>query len=339
MSMSRLGTVSVAAALCFAGWQISASAGESTEELALGGITIAKPADAQIAFESADIVINPSSVTAKYKIINQGPAPANVTLGFAMPDLDFSDPDASFAIPGSDPVNFVGLSTKIDGKPGGFAFTQSAQLNGKDITASLRQNKLALVPVGTFQNQLAALAPELRDKLAETGVIMQAGNDAQGNALYFPAWSVRTTSGKRITLAPGQSAGVEISYRTSVGMSLDTPLRNPLRGERNLAAQVQLRRTDYCIDDAFYTGLDKIAALGEANTGKLRERRMVFVLQGRNPTGPIKDFRLVVDKGRPDRVVSFCLENLKKISPTAFEMRAADFAPAHDLKVIMIGRN
>jgi hypothetical protein len=176
-------------------------------------------------------------------------------------------------------------------------------------------------------------------------LIVENGTDAQGNPIYSPTWSVRTQATRKVTLAPGQTMAVDLRYRTSVGYSLDTSLRLPLRNDRALAALVQLLRTDYCVDDGFYTGLDKIAALpplqapAEANEAKLRERKIVFALQTKVPQGPYKDFRLVVNKGRADRVVSFCLDNLKRISPTAFEMRATDYRPVGDLKVLLIGRN
>ena len=359
--MKRTGACAVVlgALALLAGAAGPALAQESTQELPLGGLSIARTPDATLSIDSADIVINPDSVVAKYRITNTGVAPASVTLGFTIPELDYSDPDVSYAIPASDPMNFVGLATKIAGKPGGFAFAQSAVLDGKDISATLRQYKLAMVPVGTFQNQVAALPPEQRAKLEQTGAIAEVGNDAQGNPLYFPKWTVRTAGSKRFVFPPAQPVDIEIRYRTSVGMSLDTPLRLPLRNERGLAPQVQFRRVEYCIDDAFYPGLDKIAALPgpvpagapgasgaplaptpqEANTNRLRERRMIFALKHLVALGPVKDFRLVVDKGRPDRVVSFCLENLKRISPTAFEMRAVDYTPTRDLKVLTIGKN
>jgi hypothetical protein len=314
-------------------------AAESVDELRLGGLVLTKPNDADISIESADISINPETTLAKYRILNRAATPANVTLAFPIPELDFSDSDVSYAIPGSDPLNFVGLSTRIAGKPGAFAFAQSAQLNGKDITAVLKQNKLPLVPIGTFQNQLALLTPEQRDKLAETGIIAQEGNDANGNPIFTPTWTVRTTSSKRTALPPGQPIDIELRYRTSVGTSLDTPLRNPLRNDPSLASQVRRYKTDYCIDDGFYVGLDRIAAATDANVNKMRERRITYALSGRNALGVVKEFRLVVDKGRADRVVSFCLENLKRISATAFEMRAVDFTPDKDLKVLLIGRN
>jgi hypothetical protein len=45
-----------------------------------------------------------------------------------------------------------------------------------------------------------------------------------------------------------------------------------------------------------------------------------------------------VDKGKPDRVVSFCLDNLKRISATAFEMRVANYTPNGTLKILLVGR-
>ena len=358
------GTTALAAALLL----LSAGllhASESSTPLALGGLVVSGAAGVAIQFDSADIQIDPANVSAKYRFTNTGLTPAPVTLSFPVPDLDFSDPDSSYAIPGSDPLNFVGLSVRIDGKANTFAFTQSAVLDGRDITGLLRGAKLALVPVGTFQNGIAALSPEQRQKLVDARIIVENGADQQGNAIYSPNWVVRTNATRRVSLNPGQAMAVDLKYRTSVGYSLDTPLRLPLRTDRNLAALVQLHRTDYCIDDGFYTGLDKIVAQPaapppvqpaplfpgaqpvpapapqavEGNLSRLRERSFIFAMQGRVAQGPYKDFRLVVDKGRANRVVSFCLNNLKRISPTAFEMRAVDFQPAGDLKVLLIGRD
>jgi hypothetical protein len=322
---------------CMAG---HARAAESLSELTLGGLVFAKSPDVpNIGVDSEEIVINPAWVTVKYRFTNHAAAPATLTLTFPLPELDFSDPDVSFAIPGSDPLNFVGLSTRIAGKPGHFALRQVARLDGKDVTATLRQNRLALIPVGTFQNQLAALPAETVEKLSEAGLIVQSGNDVQGNALYFPSWTVHTSATRKYTFPPEQPVDVELRYRTSVGTSPDTVLRKALRGQSGLAKEVQRYKADYCVDEGFFNGLDKIASAAEANTAKVRERRIAYNLAAGAPASPIKDFRLVVDKGRPDRVVSFCMDNLKKISPTAFEIRATDYMPDHKLKVLMIGVN
>ena len=85
--------------------------------------------------------------------------------------------------------------------------------------------------------------------------------------------------------------------------------------------------------------VDRIAGDAEENTAGMRERRISYVFAtGAGSLGPVKDFRLVVDKGRPDRLVSFCFDNVKKITPTAFEVRMRDFTPLRDLKILLIGK-
>ena len=49
-------------------------------------------------------------------------------------------------------------------------------------------------------------------------------------------------------------------------------------------------------------------------------------------------FRLVVDKGSPDALVSFCGEGVRKIAPTQFEMRKDNFTPTRDLDVLILAR-
>jgi hypothetical protein len=57
---------------------------------------------------------------------------------------------------------------------------------------------------------------------------------------------------------------------------------------------------------------------------------------GANWKGSIKDFRLVVDKGKPESLVSFCAEGVNKISPTQFEMKKTNFEPKDDLNILIV---
>ena len=317
-----------------------ALAGESQQELRMGGLAFGKaPEAAQISTEVLDLAITPRNVIIKYVFLNQGPAPVTLTLSFPLPEIDFADPDASFAIPSDNALNFVGLASIIDGKPTPFAMSQRALLGGKDVTAAIQAAKLSLMPVGQFQNQLAAMAPAARDALAAQGLIASAGTDASGNALQYPTWSVRTSASIKATFAPGLPLPVELRYRTSIGTSPDTPLRQALRLLPEMAPQVAKERAQYCIDDGFLNGLDKLTGPAESNDAKFREFRIDYAFgSAAAAAGPIKDFHLIVDKGRADRVVSFCFNDLKRLSPTAFEMRAKNFAPEKDLKVLMIGK-
>lgn len=373
-----------AAALALAA--VPAAAQESLLELTHRGPELRGAIEALgLIVESMDVSIGLQNSVLKYRISNPTAAPVATVLTMPLPDLDFSDPDDAWSIPGPDPVNFVSLTATVDQKPAALSFSQVARIDEKDISAVLRRSGLPLVPVGTFQNQLAMLTPEAKARLAKDGLIAEAGTDQGGHPLYFPRWSVRTTASRKLDLAPGQSFVVEFRFRTSVGVSRDSVLREPLRSEKGLAREVERRRVDYCLDRGFFGGVDKIVSTAvaqltrppeqigwpqgdgepersggapqtaaplaasdaprqptirvfpEANVANLHERRIAFDLGTDAPSAPLRQFRLTVDKGRPTRIVSFCLNNLKKISATGFEMRASDYRPSGALKILLVG--
>ncbi len=57
---------------------------------------------------------------------------------------------------------------------------------------------------------------------------------------------------------------------------------------------------------------------------------------GANWKGPIKDFRLVADKGNVASLVSFCMDGVRKISPTRFEVCKTDFEPRRNLNSLIV---
>ena len=315
----------------------TAQAQESLLELTHRGLDLSKAGEA-IRIDALDIRIDPSATLLKYRLTNTGAADVKLALSLPFPQLDFSDPDVAYAIPGEDPVNFMGMTGRIDGKAVTFNFAQIADLNGKNVSQTLRKANIGLVPVGHFQNQLAALTPEVREAIENAGLIVQSGNDQDGNPLYFPSWSVRTSATRTAPLAAGKSTDIEIRFRTSVGSSPDTVLRRTLRTNANLAGELDRYKKAYCIDDGFYAGLDKVASTGEANKTKIRERRITFDF-GAGAAAPIGEVHITLDKGRADRIISFCLDNIKRISPTAFEMRASNYVPTGELKVLLLGRD
>jgi hypothetical protein len=75
---------------------------------------------------------------------------------------------------------------------------------------------------------------------------------------------------------------------------------------------------------------------GEAG-GLLPETTVGYILKtGANWRSPIRNFRLVVDKGSPDNIVSFCGTGIRKISPTQFEMQRTNWRPDRDLRVLIL---
>ena len=139
---------------------------------------------------------------------------------------------------------------------------------------------------------------------------------------------------------PARTVVVEHQYRPSVGSSADTILRASLRRSSALSPEVARYRKEYCVTDAFLAELDKRAGDGQANSGKLQERRISYVLKtGANWAGPIRSFKLTIEAGGSDRLVSFCQGRLKTSSAGGTpEYTAGDFKPDTDLKILVIGK-
>jgi hypothetical protein len=79
------------------------------------------------------------------------------------------------------------------------------------------------------------------------------------------------------------------------------------------------------------------ARAGGGEFPMLGERRVGYILTtGGNWRSPIGDFRLVVDKGAPENLVSFCAGNVRKISPTRFEVRHSNWRPDRDLEILIV---
>jgi hypothetical protein len=353
---------------------------ESLSELTYRGLDFSQGSSASaLVVEEEELTIGLQNIVVKYRLANPTDQPLAAVLTLPFPDLDFSDPDVAWALPAPDPANYVGLSALIEQRPVKFTLNQTANVDGKEIGPILRQRGLPLVPLGAFQNQLQTLPAEMRARLESEGLIAESGTNQAGEAIYVPRWSVRTTASYKTLLAPGQTIGVDLKFRTSVGLSRDSVLREPLRSEKALAREVEERRAQFCIDHAFYGGVDKIVsaaaaklarppeeiadpsgvpassgdalaasarpkaptpairAFPQANIANLRERRVAFDLGAGAGPAPTKSFRLRVDKGKPERLVTFCFDNLRRISPTVFEMEAKDFQPRGVLKILLIG--
>jgi hypothetical protein len=111
--------------------------------------------------------------------------------------------------------------------------------------------------------------------------------------------------------------------------------RDPVTGIHSLAAYAR----EYCIDDDFIQSFDrKRAAMNKDREPRMYSETWVdYILSsGANWKGPIKDFRLVVDKGNADNLVSFCMAGVKKIAPTRFEVRKSNFEPRSDLHILIV---
>jgi hypothetical protein len=314
----------------------TARANDTAAELSIGGLQFVRTDD--IAMESEDLRISLDRVSVRYQFANTSRKPVTLTVAFPLPDIDLSETD-NVALPSTDPVNFVDFETKIDGSAAPFQINQRAMVGDKDVSALLDQFKLPLLPVGSREIRVADLPNATRTKLVDQGLLMPAGTNDKGRQQYAVAWIAKTTAVRQQTFPPDRKVIVEHQYRPSVGTSSDTILRRILRSNKSLSAEVQRYRKDYCVSDAFLAELDRRAGNGPLSASMIQERRINYVLKtGANWAGPIRSFKLTIDPGNGDRLVSFCAGRLKPTAPNALEFTANDFKPDDDLKILIVGR-
>jgi hypothetical protein len=316
-------------------WPVRAN--DSAAELSIGGLQFVRTRD--VAMESEDLRIALDRIIVRYQFANVTNKPVTLTVAFPLPDIDLSEAD-NIALPSNDPVNFVDFETRIDGSPAPLTIDQRAMIGDKDVSALLRQLKLPLLPIGSREIRVTDLPAATRTRLVDEGLLMPAGMSDNGRQQYAPGWVTRTSAVRQQVFPPSRTVVVEHHYRPSVGSSADTILRPGLRRSNALGPEVARYRKDYCVTDGFLAELDKRAGDGTANTAKLQERRISYVLKtGANWAGPIRAFKLTIDPGGSDRMVSFCQGRLKA-PPTGntLEYTASDFKPDTDLKILVIGK-
>lgn len=314
--------------LCLLLLSAPARANDTSAALAAGGLEF-KRSDA-IEMRSEDLFISMDQVRVRYVFRNKTKKDVTLHVAFPLPEMKADMQESPLNIPNAGEINFVGFKTLVDGKPIGLKTDRAARYKGKDVTSILVVAGAPLNPLlPGFSDRIAKLPDTERAKLIAQGLIGQDQID-QGKGwepYYRPTWDLSTTYYREQTFPAGKDVVVEHSYRPVVGgtvmplmSSVDTWKTERKRYQRN-----------YCVDEPF-------EAAGHAlNPEKTQERWISYILKtGANWAGPIGEFRLVVDKGAAENLVSFCGKDVKKISPTQFEMRAKSYTPRQNLNILIL---
>jgi hypothetical protein len=298
-----------------------AAANDSTAEHAAGGLVLTRSAD--IDMVSEDLFVSAREVRVRYVFRNRSPREIRTLVAFPMPDRDLrKEREMDVAYPS-------GFETKVDGRPVKMEVDRRAIHAGADHTAHLASQGL-LPTSGT--EALDRLPQAVRERLVKAGLAELDEYDAgRGWERHLaPAWTVKETWYWQQAFPAGRDLVVEHRYVPGTGGSVDAALGFPdFRSSPEGRAMIR----DYCVDSAFLAGLDRLRRRG----GATPEQRIGYVLTtGGNWRSPIGDFRLVVDKGAPGNLVSFCGEGVRKISPTRFEVRKKNWRPDRDLRILIV---
>jgi hypothetical protein len=312
----------------------SGLANDSTAELATGGLVFVRNDDIEMRAE--DLYISAAEIRVRYRFFNKAAKDVTVHVAFPLPEVRVEHPDQNISIPIDDPVNFVGFTTSVNGRRVATQYEQKATAAGVDRTAYLRGLGIPLaLHLAATSQALDRLPRDKRDELIKLGLAEIEEYDAgQGMERHLSArWALSTTFYWQQTFPAQQETVIEHRYKPSVGGTVQTVLGSALVPD----AQDEIRRK-YCVEDDIIRALQRAARKsGDDGLAPYAEARIEYILKtGANWSGPIRDFRLVVDKGDPKALVSFCGERVKKIGPTRFEMRRADYTPDGNFSVLIL---
>src|ERR1700742_2415426 len=180
----------IAGLVCLEAASSQVQANDTSAELAIGGLTFTKNAD--VSMESEDLKIGLDAVTVRYVFLNRSTKPVTLTVAFPLPDISLADA-SNAAFPVGNPLNFVGFSTRIDGKPVSFSTNQQAFSNNKNVTAAITEMGIPIFPVGAEQLKINDLPVEVRTRAVTQGLLVESGTNDKGMPLYDATWTLKTS--------------------------------------------------------------------------------------------------------------------------------------------------
>jgi hypothetical protein len=313
-----------------------ALANDTTAELATGGLIFVR--NDNVEMRSEDLLISAKEVSVRYRFFNTSDKAVTVLVAFPLPEIRIEEPDQNIAVPTEDPVNFLAFATTVNGAPVKTEVEQRVTAAGIDRTQLLRTLGIPLAPHLQSTNEaLDRLPKDKWDELIRIGVAEIEEFDAgKGPEKHLaPRWALSTTFYWEQTFAAKAETVVEHRYKPSIGESVQTELGSPGSATEPWYEEYKQK---YCLDRDFTAALARTRRAGRSQSGApYSEQRIDYVLRtGANWSGPIKEFRLVIDKGDPDNLVSFCGERGRRLSPTQTEIKLSDYTPEGDFSLLIL---
>lgn len=309
----------------------SALANDSTASVGAGGLVVQRT-DA-IDMLSEDLFVSADAIRIHYVFRNRTPEDVETVVAFPMPDRDLTKEYASNVAYPSD------FHTQIAGRPVKAALERKAVLAGKDYNELLRPLGVPMAPESTNDATRAMdrLSPAQKKRLQSLGVARDEEWDDNGKGMkhhLVPLWTVRDKYWWTQRFPAGRDLVVDHDYVPGTGGSVENQIAfAQFRHDEYTRSMVSL----YCVDQVFIRAVDRLSKPQQMGGPGMPDKKVDYILTtGGNWRSPIGRFRLVVDKGKPGNLVSFCETGVKKISPTQYEVRHNNWRPRQDLHVLII---
>jgi len=301
---------------------VPALANDSTAQLGAGGLELIR--NEVIRLLSEDLYVSADEVRVRYRFENISKAAARYLIAFPLPALDAKVPEEmNIVLPNSASENFVNFAVTVDGAPVPVELYERATAFGIDHSDTLRALGLSLNPIadGAWE-AVEAQSPSTIAELNRLGLVI---DDPYAT---MPAWRYEAIFHWDQTFPAGREITVEHRYQPVTGYSLfgEWALEDPYYIEH------------YCMDEPFIRAArNRLQAIAGSPNPYLEEVRLEYILTtANNWATPIGEFRLVVDKGSTEALVSFCGSGITRIGPTQFEITAENYYAGEELEVLII---
>lgn len=325
----------LALAVCLS-FAVPAQANDTTAELRPGGLVFVR--SDVVSMMEEDLYISTDEVRVDYVFLNRSDEDVEAVVAFPMPDLQ-ADPYADIAVPVAGSDNFLGFTVEADGQAITPQLEQRAFAAELDVSAALTAAGIGLNHYSAGVHEALQRLPEATSTdWARRGIVMvESYDDGSGMRSSVEAlWRLKSTYWWRMTFPAGRPIAVKHRYRPSVGGTVAvTFLVDGEKSEPQFGNYVD----KYCIDDAFVEAVRRAADNTPDGYPPFYENWLAYVLKtGGNWAGSIGRFKLTVDKGKAENLVSFCGTDVRKVGPTTFEMTAQDFFPERDIEILLLQR-
>ncbi len=329
------------AALVLPLFAVPAFANDTMSQLGTGGLMFVT--SDKVTMTSEDLFVSTDQVRVKYQFTNTADSDQTSLVSFPLPDITGSG-DFMASVPGEDPANLFNFSTTFDGEPVEATLHQYVFAFGVDYSDLLRGLGVPFTPFGSPTTEaLNALDPADQQKLLHLGLVIPMEYDSGSGWMtdYVPVWTLRSTYTWEATFKAGTTHEVVHIYQPSVGGTVAVTFLAEPYDNYDPATEYKKK---YCTDEGFVNSVKKtLPDPKEPYGAPFTEMWLSYIWStGANWNGPIGKFRLTIDKGRPENLVSFCWDGkVTKTSPTTFEMEATDFYPPYDreLEILILNRN
>lgn len=331
--VARGWTALCAWALCL-GAPLPATANDSMAGMPLGGLTLLR--SDTISMDSEDIYISRERVRVRYRFTNRSDKAIDALVAFPLPVIP-ADANPEVDTYWRNAAADLKFTTRVDGRPLPLTIVEQAFLGKRDISAELT---MLHVPLNRFSDDfapaLARLSGADRARLMAQRIIRNTGGADE--PIWSGLWSLRTSVTRHQLFPAHTTISVEHDYVPMNGGSVGGLLDPRYRTRADTRDHFIAARRKYCLDDSWVRSFDRLLTKRPADASlPYSEIWLGYVLHtGANWKGPIGDFRLVIDKGKPDSLVSFCARDVKRISSTQFEIRRTNYMPTADLDILII---